>query len=392
MKSQNVLLTAAGDAKVADFGIARAADATTLSGPGAVLGTAKYMSPEQATGSVATPKSDLYSLGVVLYEMLTGEPPFDADDPAQARAKHVHEPPPRTRDTNPAVPEAMDALVGRLMAKDPEQRLGSASELADELRLVAAGKPAVAAPVLIPPSRLTRAADTWPRRRRPLRVLAALAALIALLTAVGWGLGAGIFGSGVAAVPGDFADGTRGVLEGIRRALLGPAEVAVPDVEGLPRGEARGRLSAVGLGAKIQSRQSSEEDAGRVLEQSVPGGREVEEGSRILLAVGEVPRSAGNPDEEEAKEEGVPDLVGLSYSEAEEALEGAGFVLGGVEEVPGETAPAGVIVGQDPEAGSAAEAGAPVFLTTSTGRPSASATAPGPASASPSAPASAAPP
>ncbi len=185
VKSQNVLLTAAGDAKVADFGIARAADATTLSGPGAVLGTAKYMSPEQATGSVATPKSDLYSLGVVLYEILTGEPPFDADDPAQARAKHVHEPPPRTKDTNPAVPEAMDALVGRLMAKDPEQRLGSASELADELRLVAAGKPAVAAPVLIPPSRLTRAADTWPRRRRPLRMLAALAALIALLTAVG---------------------------------------------------------------------------------------------------------------------------------------------------------------------------------------------------------------
>jgi serine/threonine-protein kinase len=155
VKSQNVLRTAAGDAKVADFGIARAADATTLSGPSAVLGTAKYMSPEQATGSVATPKSDLYSLGVVLYEMLTGEPPFDADDPAQARAKHVHEPPPRTRVANPAVPKAMDALVARLMAKDPKQRLGSAEELADELRLVATGEPAVAAPVLRPLSRPT---------------------------------------------------------------------------------------------------------------------------------------------------------------------------------------------------------------------------------------------
>ena len=140
VKSQNVLLTAAGDAKVADFGTARAADATTLSGPGAVLGTARYMSPEQATGSVATARSDLYSLGVVLYEMLTGELPFEAADPAEARAKHVREPPPRPREANPAVPEAMDALVGRLMAKDPADRLRSAAELAAELRR-ARGRP-----------------------------------------------------------------------------------------------------------------------------------------------------------------------------------------------------------------------------------------------------------
>jgi serine/threonine-protein kinase len=393
VKSQNVLLTAAGDAKVADFGIARAADATTLSGPGAVLGTARYMSPEQATGSVATPRSDLYSLGVVLHEMLTGRPPFEADDPAQARAKHVREPPPRTRETNPAVPEAMDDLVGRLMAKDPEQRPGSASEVAHELRLVSAGKPAVAAPTAIPPPRPTRAVDTWTRRGRPLRVLAALAALAALLAVVGWGLGARILGGGVAEAAGDLADGTRGAIEGVRRTLLGPTGVAVPDVEGLTRAEARERLSEAGLGMEVRPRESSEENAGRVLEQSVGGAREVEEGSRILLAIGEGPRSAGAPDEVGAKEEGVPDLVGLSYSEAEEALEGAGFVLGGVEEAPSETAPAGVIVGQDPEAGSAAPPGAPVFLTTSTGRPSsASASAPGPASASTSAPASAAPP
>jgi serine/threonine-protein kinase len=223
-------------------------------------------------------------------------------------------------------------------------------------------------------------------------VLAILAALIALLGVAAWGLGAGVLGRGVAEAAGRFADGTGGAIEGIRRALLGPAEVAVPDVEGLTRREARGRLSEAGLGTEIRPRESSEEEAGRVLEQSVPGGREVEEGSRILLAVGEGPRSPGDPDEGEASGEGVPDLVGLSYSEAEKALEGAGFVLGGVEEAPSETVPAGVIVSQDPEAGSAAEAGAPVFLTTSTGRPSTSASAPASASASPSVPASATPP
>ena len=135
VKSQNVLLSAAGDAKVADFGIARAADATTLSSPGSILGTAKYMSPEQAVGDPVGPASDLYSLGVVLYEMLTGELPFEADDFAQALARHAAEPPPRPREANPGVPEAMDALVTSLMAKDPElRRPGSASKLVDELR------------------------------------------------------------------------------------------------------------------------------------------------------------------------------------------------------------------------------------------------------------------
>jgi beta-lactam-binding protein with PASTA domain len=119
-----------------------------------------------------------------------------------------------------------------------------------------------------------------------------------------------------------------------------------------------------------------------VLEQSVPRGREVEKGSKILLAVGEGQPFAGTP-REKTKGERVPDLVGLSYPEAEGTLRAAGFALGGVKEVPSNTAPAGVIVGQDPRAGSGASAGAPVFLTTSTGQtgvptsvsPSASATA-----------------
>lgn len=404
VKSQNVLLTDAGNVKVADFGIARAADATTLSGPGAVLGTAKYMSPEQATGSVATSRSDLYSLGVVLYEMLTGEVPFEAADPAQARARHAAEPPPRPSGRNPGVPQAMDALVMRLMARDPAHRLRSAAELVDELsRMRDHPRPTTPAEVAVPhpdqnpPSPVRYAAGPGPRRRVPPRLLVVLAALL-LLGAAGWGLGVGAAGRSMSGVLGDPVDGTRRVLEGASRTLLGREQVAVPDVEGLTRSEARGRLSAVGLGSEVRLREGAGEDAGKVLEQSVPGGREVEEGSRVLLAVGKGPPSGGTPDGVEAPAEGVPDLVGLAYPEAERTLVEAGFSLGGVEEAPSETAPAGVVLGQDPKAGSGARAGTPVFLTTSTGRASrptsvaSSASASTSASARPSASASAAPP
>jgi hypothetical protein len=368
VKSQNVLLSAAGDAKVADFGIARAADATTLSSPGSILGTAKYMSPEQATGSVVTSRSDLYSLGVVLYEMLTGELPFEADDFAQALARHAAEPPPRPRDANPGVPGAMDALVARLMDKDPERRPGSAAEIVDELRL--AQNPPHQAWIQPPPA--PRAASPGPRRRWPLWLLAALAVLLVVIGAVGLGLGPRAIGRDLTGAIGNIADGAG-------RALQGQQEVAVPDVEGLTEGEARGRLSAAGLGARVRSRESSEGNAGKVLEQSVPHGKQVEKGSRILLAVGEGQPSAGTP-REKTRGERVPDLVGMSYPEAEGTLRAAGFVLGGVKEVPSRTAPEGVIVGQDPGAGSSASAGAQVFLTTSTGiptspSPSASATA-----------------
>jgi len=404
VKSQNVLLAANGAAKVADFGIASAVHATTISEPGTVLGTARYMSPEQATGLDATPRSDLYSLGVVLYEALTGGLPFEAEDAADLRARHAARPPPRPRDANPEVPEALDALVARLLAKDPEDRFRSAAELVEELRRVRnrledrhgdrarpvapTDQAAPKVPALPPPT----SGGDGSRRRRPLLVLAVLAALLVLLGAAGWGLLGDLAGSGLSGVIGGIPGQAREAFEDARQVLLGPEEVAVPDVEGLTGREARQRLRAVGLGAGVRSRESAEEDAGRVLEQSVPGGREVQKGSRVLLAVGKGPRE--ETPQEEAPSGGVPDLVGLPYPAAERALRKAGFTLGGVEEAPSASVPAGVILDQDPPAGSAAAPGSQVFLTTSTGgagSASASASPSASSSASPSAPASPSP-
>ena len=157
IKPQNVLLTDRGDAKVADFGIARAGSSVTISRTGSVMGTAGYMSPEQALGEPATPKSDLYSLGVVLFEALTGELPYTADNPIAVSMKHVNEPVRPPREIDPTIPEGMNALVTRLMAKDPEDRYASAEELADDLWKISRGREPTAAPVAAAPTRPQRA-------------------------------------------------------------------------------------------------------------------------------------------------------------------------------------------------------------------------------------------
>ncbi len=132
VKPGNILVTETGDVKVADFGIARVANAGTDAGltqAGSVMGTAAYFSPEQAQGAVPDPRSDLYSLGIVMYEMVGGRPPFSGENPVSIAYKQVHEPPPRLRNLTPDVPVAYEAIVAKLLAKNPAARYASADDL-----------------------------------------------------------------------------------------------------------------------------------------------------------------------------------------------------------------------------------------------------------------------
>ena len=194
IKPQNVLVTASGDLKVTDFGIARAASAVTSSASGAIFGTAGYISPEQALGEPVGPASDLYSLGVVLYEMLTGELPFAADNSIAVCMKHVNEPPRPPKLLNPDIPEGMNALVLMLLAKHPTDRYGSAMELLTDLERVRDGLPPILAlqattqPLGQAPHAALRRVDVARRRRTPRTLAVAAVAMAALLGTFLFGL------------------------------------------------------------------------------------------------------------------------------------------------------------------------------------------------------------
>ena len=133
IKPGNIMVTPEGQVKVLDFGIARTTDGLNLTQTASVLGTAPYMSPEQAMGQPADARSDIYSLGCVLYEMLTGKPPFMGDLPAAVLHQHVRVAPKPPRALNPNVPPALDALVLQMLAKSPEDRPQTAAEVRDRL-------------------------------------------------------------------------------------------------------------------------------------------------------------------------------------------------------------------------------------------------------------------
>ena len=342
IKPGNIMLTGDGQVKVMDFGIARATSADTVTQTAAVLGTAAYLSPEQAQGETVDARSDIYSLGVVLYEMLTGRQPFSGDSPVSVAYKHVTQDPPPPSSINPDVPESLDAVVMKSLAKNADNRYQSASEMGDDLRRAAQGMPVAATPVLGGDTTqvIDRTSETalltgpieeeeYPPPRRTGRTVGIVLLILAVLI---------------------------GAVVLFLLTLSGGAEpVAVPNVVGFNRPAAVQTLEDAGLQVEVVRRVRGNTPVDEVFRQDPEAGTEVDEGSTVTIFV-----SKG------ARQVEVPGVVGLTQEEAQAAIEDAELVVGFVGQEPSDQE-AGTVISQDPEQGTQVEVGSAVDIVVSTG-------------------------
>jgi eukaryotic-like serine/threonine-protein kinase len=379
IKPHNVLVSADQHAKaheprlkVTDFGIARHG-ASQMTEAGSIMGTAQYLSPEQARGAPVTAASDLYSAGVVLYEMLTGKVPFTGDSAIEIAMKHVNDLPAPPSGLRPEIPVELDQIVLRALAKDPDERYQSAEEFIEDLERVEAGLPisratSTAATALLagaagglaagestellsegptrvvapPPPRPTAPRrppdyppkspyDEPPRKRRRWVPWLLVVLLVAAAVLAGWW-----------------------AYNQIQDQLEESAPVGVPLVEGLREQQAIQRIEEAGLEAEVEEQPSTEFDRGIVMEQSPREGTQVSKGSTVTITVSTGPRQVE-----------VPSLVGGTYEEAVDALTELGLEPLRVEVFSQK--PVGQVTGQDPEAGQIVDEGSQVEVRVSKG-------------------------
>jgi tRNA A-37 threonylcarbamoyl transferase component Bud32 len=289
VKPGNIMLTATGGVKVMDFGIAAASWAASITTTGATMGTASYVSPEQAAGLRATPPSDIYSLGVVLYEMLTGLPPFTGESPVAVAAAHVSNEPRPVQALAPHVPAGVAEVCMRALAKDPADRPVSAAEMAAMLHggaaatipISGAGKPSGAgSPTAVLPS--AGSTQVLPRpaaqAARGIWIAVGAAALLALL----------IFGL----VRLGAREPSPPAKPGGRPSITQVASVAVPAVAGLSPSEATAALQKEGL--VVGGTSPAEGREGVVVGTNPPAGRMVPVGTHVTLLVGEKKHGRGH--------------------------------------------------------------------------------------------------
>jgi len=320
LKPLNVLIDRAGRIRVTDFGIARAGG-SEITQTGSVMGTAQYLSPEQAQGLDVTPASDVYSIGIMLFEMLTGRVPFEGDNVVAVAMKQVGEEPPLPSLLNPAVYPALDDVVLRALAKDPAERYSSAAEMTAALD----------------------AAEADPERGGHTQRFAAL----------------------VAEERGERSSSRRWWWVGALLALLliGGALaffltrqdlVAVPVVTGQTEAEAIIELQEAGFDSDVDEREL-EVPEGEVVEQDPRGETEAERGSTVTIIVSTGPGTVA-----------VPQLSGRPLAEAKKQLQDLGF-LTEVARQPSSSVDAGRVIGTDPSATTNLEVGETVTLNVSSG-------------------------
>ena len=377
IKPGNIMLTSDGKVKVMDFGIARALtdSQATMTQTNAVVGTAQYLSPEQARGETVDERSDLYSTGVVLFELLTGRPPFKGDSAVAVAYQHVEQIPPTPSSILSDIPDSLDRVVLKALAKNRDDRYRSAAEMLSDLQRVARGMDVGAPP-----------ADSWATEVLPSAGLVGARAAVPAATSTVSAPAARVSSTSTS-LPAVGSDGDAaskaaaarkrrtaiimtlvviallligGSVWALSRSAATPEAVSVPNVVGLSQADAKSQIEAAGLEWELNPEKVASDtvDKDAVASTDPAGGAQAEKGSTVRVTISSGPDSVTLPD----------NLVGMSPDEARQAVEALGLKWEvNSSKVASDTVAEGKVAQTNPSPGSKVKAGQTITAYLSSG-------------------------
>ena len=377
IKPGNIMLTPEGKVKVMDFGIARALtdSQATMTQTNAVVGTAQYLSPEQARGETVDERSDLYSTGVVLFELLTGRPPFKGDSAVAVAYQHVEQIPPTPSSILSDIPDSLDRVVLKALAKNRDDRYRSAAEMLSDLQRVARGMDVGAPP-----------ADSWATEVLPSAGLVGARAAVPAATSTVSAPAAGVSSTSTS-LPAVSSDGDAaskaaaarkrrtaiimtlvviallligGSVWALSRSAATPEAVSVPNVVGLSQADAKSQIEAAGLEWELNPEKVASDtvDKDAVASTDPAGGAQAEKGSTVRVTISSGPDSVTLPD----------NLVGMSPDDARQAVEALGLKWEvNSSKVASDTVAEGKVAQTNPSPGSKVKAGQTITAYLSSG-------------------------
>jgi beta-lactam-binding protein with PASTA domain/predicted Ser/Thr protein kinase len=355
LKPHNVIIDAEGRAKVTDFGIAKAG-ASDMTQTGSIMGTAQYLSPEQAQGHAVSAASDLYSIGIILYEMLTGRVPFEGESAVTIALKQVSEPPEPPHRFNPGIPQPLEAVIMRALEKDPARRFGDADEFIAALEAVAHGigvqRTGDATSVLQPTGPMVPIPPPGAYQEHVEQRYSGPPTDPADPALAGEDDGGGAAKWWIGLLVGLLVAGA--IVAGL--LLTGKDKVQVPNMVGNPQAEAEIVLKRAGFSTDVTERESPDKPKGTVTGQDPAGGSRVAKGSIVTLVVSSGPGSSV-----------VPDLTNQALSAARKKLTDLGFTTTEERETS-DTVTENHVIETRPTVGTSMDKGSNVTIVVSSGK------------------------